>query len=144
MRGSLHDLQFAVGKGMREVLKGLCSLRFAKLSPDLVSILSYVFSQLQANVIHVCSFGFAAMGVAELLSWGAPPILVLLHLCLVHHSECESDQVGCLEKQSNPPMCQQSICLKVHDFAEYFCGAAVVSASLREVGCSITSSLVCF
>lgn len=102
------------------------------------------FSQLQANVIHVCSFGFAAMGVAELLSWGAPPILVLLHLCLVHHSECESDQVGCLEKQSNPPMCQQSICLKVHDFAEYFCGAAVVSASLREVGCSITSSLVCF
>ena len=62
MRGSLHDLQLAVGKGMREVLKGLCSLRFAKLSPDLVSILSYVFFSVASQCdsclqFWVCSHG---------------------------------------------------------------------------------------
>ena len=91
MRGSLHDLQLAVGKRMREVPKELCRILFAKLSFSFCLILA----QLQADGDSFLQFGFAAMGVAELLSWGAPPILVLLHLCLVHHSECESDQVGC-------------------------------------------------
>ena len=41
------------------------------------------------------------MGVAELLSWGVPPILVLLHLVLVHHLDCPDDEAwfGCMYLQ---------------------------------------------
>lgn len=48
---------------------------------------------LQLFCKRYCSFVFAAMGVAELLAWGAPPVLVLLHLHLIHMTSLESEMV---------------------------------------------------
>lgn len=61
-----------------------------------------IVSRAVFRFLHV-SFGFKkndtepcpfAMGVAELLSWGAPPILILLHLHLINVVSLEPEVVG--------------------------------------------------
>ena len=71
MRGSLHDLQLAVGKRMREVPKELCRILFAKLSFSFCLILA----QLQANVTHFCSLALQPWGLLSFLAGGLPRFL---------------------------------------------------------------------
>lgn len=72
----------------------------AKVRCDRNSRLTPACFKIEGPLMSTLQFWLCNMGVAELLSWGVPPILVLLHLVLVHHRDCPDDQVWGLFKRS--------------------------------------------
>lgn len=101
--GLVHNLEvLRTCAGERETLMKRSDLpNVAKVRCDRNSCLTPACFKISRPLMSTLQFWLCDMGVAELLSWGVPPILVLLHLVLVHHRDCPDDQVWCLFKPSN-------------------------------------------
>ena len=74
------------------------------------------------------------MVVAEMLLWDAPAILILAVMHLVYTPELESSEACKCMHTSNLNFSPFAVpIMQVYQFVEYFSGAAVLTASLRQV-----------